>query len=203
MSNPAPNGPIPNGPTPNRGPLPAAPRPPGSRSAGWARTRRVLRVVFAPIAVALAILYFLVDAIVLSLVYPITRRLVRWPPIERFMGWVATLGPYSTLAFLLVPIIVLEPLKPAAFYLMAKHRVGSGTALLVLTEIVKIVTVERLFRLSRAKLMTIPAFARVYTYTAGWLAYLQALPPWQFVLRRVNQIKALSRRLVAVLRGLI
>lgn len=192
MSHPAANG----------RPPPAAPRRPGSRRANWAATRRVLKLVFAPIVVVLAILYFLIDAIVLSLVYPVTRRLGRWLPVARLMSWVAMLGPYPTLALLLVPIIVLEPLKPAAFYLMAKHHVASGTAVLVSTEIVKIVTVERLFRLCHAKLMTIPAFARVYTYTTGWLAYLEALPPWQFALRRVNQIKALSRRLVAMLREL-
>ena len=178
-------------------PASGGPRP---RFEKWAATRRVLRLVFAPVAIALAILYFLVDAIVLSLVQPLTRRLVRWPPIARLMVWVAALGPYPTLGLLLVPIVVLEPLKPAAFYLMTKRHVGFGTALLVLTELVKIVTVERLFRLSNAKLMTIPAFARIYSYVSGWLDYLQALPPWQFVLRRVEQIKALSRRLVAALR---
>lgn len=185
-------------------PDPAAnPRRTAARHAHWARMRRVLRLVFAPVAIVLAILYFLIDGIVLSLLRPLMRRLAAWMPLARLREWVATLGPYPTLALVLVPIIVLEPLKPVALYLMAKRHVFGGTVVLVLTELVKVVAVERLFHLALPKLMTIPLFARGYNFTVGSLAYLQSLPPWQFVLRRVDQIKRLSRRLAAVVRGWI
>ena len=168
----------------------------------WAVCRRLLKLIFTPIAIALAILYFLVDAVVLSLVRPLMRRVAGWPPIARFAAWTAKLGPYPTLILVLIPIALLEPLKPAAFYLIAKrHHVVTGTLLLAMTEIVKIVAVERLFHLSRPKLMTIRAFAIVYTFTMGWLAYLEALPPWQLALRLVAHAKALSRRVVALVRG--
>ena len=176
-----------------------------SRAAGrhWAVCRRVLRLIFTPIAIVVAILYFLVDAVVLSLVRPLVRRVMGWPPVVRFTTWIATLGPYPTLILVLIPIALLEPLKPAAFYLIAKlHHVVAGTLLLAMTEVVKIVAVERLFHLSRPKLMTIRAFAIVYTFVEGWLAYLEALPPWQFALRVVAQAKALSRGVFAFVRGL-
>ena len=171
-----------------------------ARHPGWARLRRLLKAIFTPVALVVAILYFLIDGIVLSLLQPLMRRLAEWPPVARLMRWVATLGPYPTLALILIPIVVLEPLKPAAFYLMAKRHVATGTMLLVATEVVKIAAVERLFRLSLPKLLSIPLFARVYTFVAGWVAYLEALPPWRFVQRRAAQIKALSRRLAAFLR---
>lgn len=168
----------------------------------WAAARRVLKLVFMPVAIVLAILYFLIDAIVLSLILPVTQFVAAWPPIARFMRWAQTLGPYPTLALVLVPIVLLEPLKPAAFFLIAKHRVAAGTVLLAATEVVKIVAVERLFRLCHAKLMQIPAFARVYTFAMARLAYLETLPPWQLALRITTQVKALSRRIVAFVRGL-
>ena len=186
------------------------PRPPGARPPGargprrhpkWAAARRVLRLIFSPVAIILAILYFLVDGIVLSLLRPLLRRLSAWPPLARLAVRISRLGPYPTLALVLVPVVVLEPLKPAAFYLMAKRHVAVGTLILVATEIVKIVTVERLFRMSLPKLMSIPPFARAYTFVAGWLSYLQSLPAWQFVLRRAAAIKALSRYLWALVRG--
>jgi hypothetical protein len=168
----------------------------------WAAARRILKLIFLPVAIALAILYFLIDAIVLSLVLPVAHRVAAWPPIARFMRWAQTLGPYPTAILVLVPIVLLEPLKPAAFFLMAKHRVAAGTVLLVATEIVKIVAVERLFRLCHAKLMQIPAFARVYTFAMARLAYLETLPPWQLALRITAQVKTLSRRMVAAVRDL-
>ncbi|MBV8536933.1 MAG: hypothetical protein JO128_15140 [Alphaproteobacteria bacterium] len=169
----------------------------------WAAIRRILKLVFTPIVIALAILYFVIDALVLSLVRPLMRRLAGWPPLARLTAWVATLGPYSTLLLVLIPIVLLEPLKPAAFYLIAKrHHVVAGTLLLAMTELVKIVAVERLFHLSRPKLMRIRAFAVVYDFVVGWLAYLEGLPPWQLALRVVAQAKAVSRRMAAVVRDL-
>lgn len=167
----------------------------------WRAIRRVLRLIFAPIVVVLAILYFLIDGIVLSLLRPVLRRLATWSPVARLTAWLSKLGPYPTLALVLVPIVILEPLKPVAFYLMAKRHVVVGTFILAGTEIVKIVAVERLFRLSHAKLMTIPTFARVYTFVAGWLSYLESLPPWQFVLRRVAWVNQRARRVIEALRS--
>ncbi|HTO84356.1 MAG TPA: hypothetical protein VMQ73_19175 [Methylomirabilota bacterium] len=167
----------------------------------WTTAKRVLKLIFTPIAIFLAILYFVIDALVLSLVRPLMRRLADWPPLAGVMAWIAKLGPYPTLALMLVPIVLLEPLKPAAFYLIAKrHQVVAGTLLLAMTELVKIVAVERLFHFSRPKLMTIRAFAVVYNFAVGWLAYLEALPPWRLALRVVAQAKALSRRMVAAVR---
>lgn len=169
----------------------------------WTTAKRVLKLIFTPIVIFLAILYFIIDALVLSLVRPLMRRLADWPPLAGIMAWIAKLGPYPTLALMLIPIVLLEPLKPAAFYLIAKrHQVVAGTLLLAMTELVKIVAVERLFHLSRPKLMRIRAFAVAYNFVVGWLAYLEALPPWQLALRVVAQAKAFSRRMIAAVREL-
>ena len=100
----------------------------------------------------------------------------------------------SAIVLFLVPLILLEPVKPVAAYLVATGHVVYGVTVLVIGEVLKITIVERLFHIGRDKLMMIPAFAWAYNFVVGWLAYLQALPAWQAVLRHVRPIKAAARR---------
>lgn len=157
--------------------------------------RRFLRRLTTPVVVAVALLYFIIDALFLSLLRPVVTRLARLPVFGRIAAWVARLGPYPTLALFLVPIVILEPVKPVGFYLIGTGHMVHGALVIAIGELLKITLVERLFHLSRHKLMSIPAFAWVYGFVVGWLARLRALPAWQAVLRRVNRIKALTRRL--------
>jgi hypothetical protein len=149
--------------------------------------------VLSPVVAVLAFVYFLIDALFL----PPLRLLGRWlggfSLFARLGDWIRTLGPYQTLALFLVPLIVLEPVKPVAAYLAAKGRYGHSIAVLVIGEILKVTIVERLFHVGRAKLMMIPAFARTYNYLMAWYAWFEALPPVQAVKRRVRAIEAQAR----------
>jgi hypothetical protein len=155
--------------------------------------RRGAGRVLSPIVAVLAALYFLIDALFL----PPLRMLARWlgsfGVLARLADWIRARGPYQTLALFLVPLIILEPVKPVAAYLMATGRFTHGVIVLVVGEILKITIVERLFHIGRDKLMTIPAFAWAYNYVMGWLAFLQALPAWQAVMRHVKSINARAR----------
>ena len=73
-------------------------------------------------------------------------------------NWIVSLRPHPTLLLFAVPLIVLEPVKPVAAYLAATSHVAMGMVDLVVGEILKLVLVERLFSVSRDKLMSIPAF---------------------------------------------
>jgi uncharacterized protein len=154
--------------------------------------RGVGRVLSSIVAV-LAVLYFLIDALFL----PPLRLLARWLGGFRLFvhvdAWIRTLGPYQTLALFLVPLVILEPVKPVAAYLAARGHFTRSLAVLVVGEILKITIVERLFHIGRDKLMTIPAFARTYNYVMRWYAYLEALPAWQAVRRHVGAIRAQAR----------
>ena len=84
-----------------------------------------------------------------------------------------------TLALFLVPLILLEPVKPFSAYLVTSGHLVFGMLVLVLGEVLKITIVERIFHIGRDKLMTIKAFAWSYNFVSGWLAWVQSLPPWQ------------------------
>ena len=118
-----------------------------------------LKKVFAPFVMVAAVLYFLLDGVFLSVVRPVSRKLARLPFLIRVADAIAGLGPYTTLALFLVPLIVLEPAKPAGLYLIATGRAVPGVLLIAAGEVLKIVIVERIYQIGRPKLMTIPAFA--------------------------------------------
>jgi hypothetical protein len=100
-----------------------------------------------------------------------------------------------------IPVVILEPLKPLGFYVIATGHPVQGSAILAGAEVAKIVVVERLFRISREKLLTIRWFAWGYRLVMAWLARLHALPAWQAVVRAGNHIKAKAREMIRWIRS--
>jgi hypothetical protein len=156
-----------------------------------------LKQILKGVALTIAVLYFLIDALFLSIVRFIFKRLANIPVVIRVSAWIASLGPYPTLALFLIPIILLEPVKPVAAYLIAKSHAVYGVLLIIVGEAIKIAIVERMFQMNRDKLMSIPAFAWAYNLVMPWLDYLRALPAWQAVLKRYEAAKTAVRGLIA------
>jgi len=98
------------------------------------------------------------------------------------------------LALFLIPVVILEPVKPLSAYLIATGQIVTGVVLLVCGELLKITIIERIFHIARPQLMTITAFAWTYNFVVGWLVWLQALPPWQAIKRRVADFKNWLRK---------
>ena len=71
-----------------------------------------------------------------------------------------------TLALFLIPLILLEPVKPLSAYLVASGQFKLGMSVVVVGEILKITVVERIFYIGRDKLMTIKAFAWGYNFVS-------------------------------------
>lgn len=157
--------------------------------------------IFRPAVAVLALLYFLIDALVYWVVRPFARWIGSLPAFAGLAAWVGGLGRYPSLVLVLLPLALLEPAKPAAAWLLATGRPWSGLAVLAGAELIKITLVERLFHLTRAKLMTIPWFAWLFLRAERWLGRLKALPPWQAVLRGVGRVKRAARVVTAMVRG--
>ena len=145
--------------------------------------RTILEAIFEPIVVVAAAIYFVIDALVLSVLKPLLRKITNLKAFQFIEPWIASLGPYPTLLLFVVPLVLLEPVKPFSVYLIASRHAISGMLILVLGEVLKIIIVERIFHIGRDKLMTINAFAWIYNFVSGWLTWIQALPPWQAVKR--------------------
>jgi hypothetical protein len=111
---------------------------------------------------ALAAIYFLVDGIFMIVARPVANRITEHWIFGSLRVWILSLRPYPTLALFAVPLIVLEPVKPVAAYLAGTGHIAVGMIVLVIGEVLKLVLVERLFSVSRNKLISIPAFAWTY-----------------------------------------
>jgi hypothetical protein len=156
------------------------------------RRIHVNRIV-KPFVIALAAIYFLADAIFATIAHPLARWIGDHWVLSRLRTWIRSLRPYPSLALFAVPLIILEPVKPVAAYLAATDHVRLGLTVLVVGEILKLVLVERLFSLSRDKLMSIPAFAWGYGKYRLVRDWLESMDAWQMV-RRWSRIARFSIR---------
>jgi hypothetical protein len=124
-------------------------------------------------------LYLLVDAMFMTVAKPIATWIDRHLPLRKLRDWIRSLPPYPSLALFSVPVIVLEPIKPIAAYLAATGQFLSGAVTFIFGELLKLVLVERLFSLTREKLMRIPAFARLYEWYSQAMTWLKATEAWR------------------------
>lgn len=152
--------------------------------------------IFRPIMFVLVGIYFLVDAAFWMLARPVIRWLADHWIFRTVRIWVMSLGPYPTLALFLVPVLVLEPAKPLAAYLTATGHVVSGLMVLGVAEFVKLVLVERMFSISRDKLMSIRAFALCYAKVQIVRSWITSLGAWRLVRRGALIARRTIRRYV-------
>jgi hypothetical protein len=143
------------------------------------RVNRILRAV----VFLLATIYFLVDAIFLTFAKSLANWIAEHWIFSRLRAWIISLPPYPTLALFALPVAILEPVKPMAAYLVGTGHVGTGLTFLAAGEILKLVLVERLFCLSRDKLMSIPAFAWLYCKYSAAKDCVTSMKAWQAVRR--------------------
>jgi hypothetical protein len=139
--------------------------------------------ILKPITYVLAVLYFLVDAVFMSVAMPLSNWIARHLALRRLRIWIRSLSPYASLALFSVPVMILEPVKPLAAYLAATGQFLYSVLTLVVGEVLKLVLVERLFSLTRDKLMRIPAFAWAYGKFQHVKAWLESTEAWRTVLR--------------------
>jgi hypothetical protein len=127
----------------------------------------------------LATVYFTVDAVFFTIAAPIARWIARRRIFGRLRKWITSLRPYPSLALFAVPVIVLEPVKPVAAYLVATGQGTAALTLLVVGEVLKLVIIERLFKLCRRKLLKIPAFAWGYGLWRQGVDWIVSMKAWK------------------------
>jgi hypothetical protein len=93
--------------------------------------------------------------------------------------WVSWLRPYPSLALFAVPVVLLEPAKPFAGYLIGTGHFFAGAVTFIMAEVLKLTFVERLFQLNRTKLPSIPAFAWGYRYWRHMMDVVESMEIWK------------------------
>jgi hypothetical protein len=123
--------------------------------------------------------YFVVDGVLSYVTRPITAWIAKRKLFERTRRWVVSLRPYAALALLMVPVIILEPAKPLAGYLIGTGHFGAGAITFVTAEVLKLTFIEQLFQLNRQKLLSIPAFAFGYRYWRQMMDLVESMEVWK------------------------
>jgi hypothetical protein len=137
--------------------------------------------------------YFVVDGVLSYVTRPMTAWIAERNLFERTRFWVVSLRPYPALALLVVPVIILEPAKPLAGYLMGTGHFGAGALTFVTAEVLKLTFVEQLFQLNRKKLLSIPAVALGYHYWRQMMDLVEAMEVWKASRRLVESTARLLR----------
>jgi hypothetical protein len=77
-------------------------------------------------------------------------------------GFVQKLGPYQSLALLLIPATIVEPLKLVAVAVAGSGHWITGVGIVIVAYAASLLVVERLFRIVKPKLLMLPWFARFW-----------------------------------------
>jgi hypothetical protein len=150
-----------------------------------------------PVIVLLATVYFVVDAVLMVVARPVADWLSERRIFCGLKAWIVSLSPYPTLALFALPVILLEPAKPCAAYLVATDHFIIGLTVFAVGETLKLVIIERLFAVSCQKLLSIPVFAWGYGHYYRILNALKATSVWQAV-RRWSKVAQYSIRSFAL-----
>jgi hypothetical protein len=138
-----------------------------------------LNRILKPLAYVLAAIYFVVDVLFVGLARPISRWFAANFPMPSVCAWIKSLPPYSCLALFSIPVILLEPVKTIAAYLAATGQLIWSSVTFVVGELLKLVLVERLFELTKNKLMKIPTFAWAYRHYAQAKTWVRQTEAWK------------------------
>ena len=160
-----------------------------------------MKRVWNLIVFTVAILYFLMDAVFATVAVPLSQWIGANWAFARIHRWIVSLRPYPTLLLFVVPLIVLEPAKPAAAYLVATGHALPGLVVLAIAEILKLVLIERLFSISRDKLLSIPAFAWAYRRYSAAKDWFTSLETWQLAMRWSRDARNAVRSYASARRG--
>ena len=108
-----------------------------------------------------------------------------WEPLQRLMAWIARLPglrqlealiarlpPWAALIVLVLPSLLLVPVKLGALWLIGVGKGGLGVTVIVVAKVVGTAIVARLFTLTRPALMRLFWFETVY---ARWVAWKESV----------------------------
>ena len=128
--------------------------------------------VLRPIGLTLAFLILLSEDLARLVITPVLELGRHLAILRRMEEAIARLPPYGALAFLAIPVIVLEPVQWIGLYWMASGAFLAGLILHFAAKILAMAVIVRLHEVALPKLLAIRWYARLYHWildTRDWL----------------------------------
>lgn len=149
--------------------------------------RRLLRILSWPAAIVILV-YFLFEDLFLAWLRPLFRLLGRLAPFAALGRALKRLPPAAALVVIAVPFILIEPVKVFSVFWIGIGHVVSGAILLVLSYVVSLFVVERLFHVMRDQLLSIGWFARGFAFVMRAKAWAIDLARSTTLYRRLRPV---------------
>jgi len=119
-----------------------------------------------------------------------------WEPLQRLMAALGRLPllrqaeaalrrlpPYAALVVLVLPSLLILPVKLLALWLIGQGKALLGLAVIIVAKVVGTAVLARIFHLIQPALLQLPWFARFYQRWLNWktglLAWARATPAWR------------------------
>ena len=124
--------------------------------------------------------------------------IAKLPVIRQFEALLKRLPPRWAFVVLLLPSLLILPIKLLAVWLVAEGRYALGVALVVGAKLVGTALLAWLFQLIQPALLQLPWFARLYARWTAWkadlLAWVRASGVWRTARAIKLRVKRLFRR---------
>ncbi len=164
------------------------------RTNGLFGLRRLLLLA----ADAIVVLYIVLDGIVAPVFGPLLRWVARLRLVLRLQDAVAVLPPYAILVLVAVPMLIAEPAKLYALWLLSRGLFWPGIGTITAAYILSLVIAERIYHAGRAKLRTIAWFARLMDWLTSIrdriLAFFRASWIFAYAAKLKRRSKAIMAR---------
>jgi hypothetical protein len=95
-------------------------------------------------------------------------RITQLPGLRQLEAWIVRLPPWAALIVLLLPSLLLVPVKIGALWLIGMGRGSLGVAVIVVAKVVGTAVLARLFTLTRPALVRMEWFASLYARWVAW-----------------------------------
>lgn len=121
--------------------------------------------------------------------------IAKLPVIRQFEALLKRLPPRAAFVVLLLPSLLILPIKLAAVWLVAKGHALLGVGVIIAAKLLGTALLAWLFQLIQPALMQLPWFARLYVRWTRWKADLLAWVRGSAVWRTARAIKLRVKRL--------
>jgi hypothetical protein len=122
----------------------------------------------------------------------------RLPVIRQFEALLKRLPPRAAFVVLVLPSLLILPIKLAAVWLVAKGHALLGVAVIIAAKLFGTALLAWLFQLIQPALMQLPWFARFYARWTAWkadlLAWIRASGVWRTARAIKLRVKRVFRR---------
>ena len=124
--------------------------------------------------------------------------LAKLPVIRQFEALLKRLPPRWAFVVLVLPSLLILPIKLLAVWLVAEGRVMLGVGLVIAAKLIGTALLAWLFQLIQPALMQLPWFARLHARWTAWkaelLAWVRASAVWRSARAIKLRVKRLFRR---------